>query len=66
MVLASVCPLGIFGVKAAARTAELAPCRPVCPSNTIHRDEKASPEAKREREGEKQMYWEAEMRDLMF
>ena len=33
------------------------------------RDEKASPEAKREREredGEKQMYWEAEMRDLMF
>lgn len=43
LVLASVCPLGIFGVKAAARTAELAPCRPVCPSNTIHRDEKASP-----------------------
>lgn len=43
MVLVSVCPLGTFSVKAEARTAEIASCRPVCPSNTIHRDEKSSP-----------------------
>ena len=32
------------------------------------RDEKASPQANREkeREGKKQMYWEAEVRDLVF
>ena len=45
-------PLGTFGVKAAAGTAEIAPYGPVCPSGTIDRELK-SPVLREPTDGEK-------------